>query len=159
MHLSVSEAKVRDTSLHTHLSLAHSCGQSLGLKPHATDAYVGEVLHSWGAKGVHSHFNGALPAAKSDIPPKSPMARLVGARESEVAVMNGLTVNLHVLFASFYRPTPSRHKIIIEEHAFSSDMYVVKSQLRFHGYSESSLITLKPRRVSSAHVFKQNQIQ
>ena len=123
------------------------CGQSLGLKPNSSDAYVGDFLQSWGAKGVHSHFNGALPAALSDIPPKAPMARLVGARESEVAVMNGLTVNLHILFCSFYKPTPRRHKIIIEEHAFSSDMYVVKSQINLHGYDvETSLITLKPRR-------------
>ena len=105
------------------------CGQSLGLKPKAVGRYVDEVLETWGSKGVYSHFTGSLPAAFADIPPKEPMARIVGALPSEVAVMNGLTVNLHLLLSSFYRPTQKRHKIIIEEHAFSSDMVSLSSSL------------------------------
>lgn len=108
--------------VHSNESCLYLCGQSLGLKPKSVNQNVEEVLNSWGSKGVHSHFNGFLPAALSDIPAKGPMARLVGAKESEIALMNGLTVNLHLLFATFYRPTPQRHKIIIEEHSFSSDM-------------------------------------
>lgn len=70
----------------------------------------------------------------------------MGAKPHEVTIMNALTVNLHLLLATFYRPSQLRHKIIIEEHAFPSDMYVVKSHLRLHGYSpENSLVTLKPR--------------
>lgn len=98
------------------------CGQSLGLKPKATDEYCLEVLNNWATKGVHSHFTGSLPAAVCDLPAKAPMAKLVGALPGEVAVMNGLTVNLHLLLGSFYRPTSKRYKIMIEEHAFSSDI-------------------------------------
>lgn len=97
------------------------CGQSLGLKPKNVNEYVNEVLDVWGTAGVHSHFNGRLPSAYADALPKEPMSKLVGALDSEVAIMNGLTVNLHLLIATFYRPTGERHKIIIEEHAFSSD--------------------------------------
>jgi len=98
------------------------CGQSLGLKPKSLDHYVKEVLNNWSQRGVHSHFHGYLPAALSDLPPKAPMARIVGAKQHEVTLMNALTVNLHLLLATFYRPNQRRHKIIIEEHAFSSDM-------------------------------------
>ena len=98
------------------------CGQSLGLEPKKTAQYVNEVLNNWSRRGVHSHFHGYLPAALSDLPPKGPMAQLVGAEVHEVTIMNALTVNLHLLLATFYRPSQQRHKIIIEEHAFSSDM-------------------------------------
>lgn len=98
------------------------CGQSLGLKPKAADKYCREVLDNWGRKGVHSHFDGSLPAALCDIPPKLPMSKLVGALPGEVAIMNGLTVNLHLMLSTFYRPSAQRYKIMIEEHAFSSDM-------------------------------------
>ena len=99
----------------------YMCGQSLGLKPKNVNEYVNEVLDVWGASGVHSHFHGRLPSAYADVFPKEPMAKLVGALESEVAIMNGLTVNLHLLIATFYRPTAQRHKIVMEHHAFSSD--------------------------------------
>ena len=107
---------------HNNEDCLYLCGQSLGLKPKSIRRYVDDVLDTWGSKGVHSHFNGQLPAALADMPPKQPMARMVGASPSEVALMNGLTVNLHLLLCTFYRPTARRHKIIIEEHAFSSDM-------------------------------------
>lgn len=96
----------------------------MGLKPKSLDLYVQGVLDNWANRAVHSHFHGYLPAALSDLPPKEPMARLVGARPHEIAIMNGLTVNLHVLLSSFYRPTQERHKIIIEDHAFCSDMVI-----------------------------------
>lgn len=98
------------------------CGQSLGLQPKSVPTYVADVLQTWATKGVHCHFSGNLPAAHCDLPPKGPMARLVGAKASEVVIMNGLTVNLHLMLCSFYRPTQHRYKIMIEDHAFSSDM-------------------------------------
>lgn len=99
------------------------CGHSMGLKPKAIDHYVEGVLSNWGRLAVHSHFHGYLPAALSDLAPKEPMAGMVGALPHEVALMNGLTVNLHILLATFYRPRATgRHKIIIENHAFCSDM-------------------------------------
>lgn len=97
------------------------CGQSLGLKPKSCEENVQKVLKSWSQNGVHSHFHGYMPAALSDLPPKKPMAKIVGAKEHEVAILNGLTVNLHLLLATFYRPNEERYKIIIEDHAFPSD--------------------------------------
>ena len=80
-----------------------------------------KVLDSWSQRGVHSHFHGYMPAALSDLPAKKPMAKLVGTKENNVAILNGLTVNLHLLLATFFRPTEKRFKILIEEHAFPSD--------------------------------------
>lgn len=97
------------------------CGQSLGLKPKSLDENVQKVLDSWSQRGVHSHFHGYMPAALSDLPAKKPMAKLVGTKENNVAILNGLTVNLHLLLATFFRPTEKRFKILIEEHAFPSD--------------------------------------
>lgn len=118
-----------DKLAHTNESCLYMCGQSLGLKPKSADCYAHEVLNSWGKYGVHSHFNGFLAAASADTPPKAPMARIVGARESEIAIMGSLTANLHILFSTFYRPTEKRYKIIIEQHAFSSDMVSIKKVL------------------------------
>ncbi|UXI21453.1 hypothetical protein NH340_JMT07396 [Sarcoptes scabiei] len=123
------------------------CGQSLGLKPKHLDQNVQKVLDNWAQKGVHSHFHGYLPAALSDLPGKKPMAKLVGAQEHEIAILNGLTVNLHLLLATFYRPDSQRFKLIIEDHAFPSDTYVVKSQIQSHGLRpEDALIAWKPRK-------------
>ncbi|XP_054158129.1 kynureninase-like isoform X2 [Oppia nitens] len=133
------------------------CGQSLGLEPKTCKKNVKEVLKNWGEKGVHSHFHGYMPAALSDLVPKTLMARIVGAKPNEVALMNALTVNLHLLLSTFYRPSQRRHKIIIEEHAFSSDMFVVKSQIRFHGLSpDNSLIMLKTR--PGEHLLREEDI-
>lgn len=86
------------------------------------DNYVKDVMDNWGTRGVHSHFHGYLPAALCDLPPKEPMAMIVGAKASEVSILNALSVNLHLLLATFYQPSGDRFKILIEEHAFPSDM-------------------------------------
>lgn len=98
------------------------CGQSLGLMPLEARNNVNKVLDNWAYYAVHTHTDGYLPAAFCDLPPKMAMARLVGASESEIAIMNGLSVNPHILLCTFYRPTATRNKILIEDHAFSSDM-------------------------------------
>jgi kynureninase len=122
------------------------CGHSLGLRPKSTADYVQRQLDKWAAMGVYGHRHGELPWAFCDECVDDQMAQLVGARREEVAVMNGLTVNEHLLLISFYRPTPTRHKILIEDHAFPSDHYCVESQIRLHGYDPAtSLICLKPR--------------
>lgn len=113
------------------------CGQSLGLKPKSLDANVKRVLDSWNQYGVHSHFHGYMPAALSDLPAKKPMAKMVGAKENEVALMNGLSVNLHLLLATFYRPDSNRYKLLIEDHAFPSD--TVSWKILFNGFYESQL--------------------
>ncbi|XP_067118632.1 kynureninase-like [Centruroides vittatus] len=122
------------------------CGNSLGLQPKSVQNCVGNVLDDWKNLGVESHFVGSLPAALCDLCPKEIMAKLVGAKKDEIAIMNGLTVNLHLLLISFYEPTPQRHKILMEATAFPSDMYVVCSEIALHKFEpEDSLLLLKPR--------------
>ncbi len=121
-------------------------GNSLGLQPKRTAEYVQELLTDWQQLGVKGHF-----AAKHSWMPYHEFladgsAALVGALPQEVVCMNSLTVNLHLLMVSFYRPTATRHKILIEDHAFPSDHYAAESQLRFHGLApRESLLLAKPR--------------
>ena len=122
------------------------CGNSLGLQPRAVRAYVEQELKDWAELGVEGHFHAQNPWMPYHEFLTAPTARLVGARPIEVVVMNSLTVNLHVLMCSFYRPTPQRYKILIEGGAFPSDQYAVKSQLRMHGYDPAAaLLELAPR--------------
>ncbi|NQD39071.1 kynureninase [Permianibacter sp. IMCC34836] len=122
------------------------CGNSLGLQPKRTADYVDELLKDWQQMGVKGHF-----AAKHSWLPyheflTEASAQLVGALPQEVICMNSLTVNLHLLMVSFYRPSKERYKILIEDHAFPSDHYAVESQLRFHGLDpKEALVLAKPR--------------
>ena len=122
------------------------CGNSLGLQPKATkEAIIAELDH-WSAYGVEGHFTGdnAWMYYHKLLTPAS--ARLVGAKESEVVIMNTLSTNLHLLMVSFYRPTKERFKIIMEAHAFPSDQYAVESQAKFHGFDPSeAIIEVAPR--------------
>jgi kynureninase len=123
------------------------CGNSLGLQPKAVRAYVEQELKDWELLGVEGHLHAKHPWLPYHEFLTAQTARLVGAKSIEVVVMNTLTVNLHLMLVSFYRPTPARHKIVIEANAFPSDQYALKSQIRFHGYDPaSSLIELSPRR-------------
>lgn len=122
------------------------CGNSLGLQPKTVRAYVEQELKDWEELGVEGHSHAGNPWMPYHELLTEPMARLVDGKPHEVVVMNTLTVNLHLMMVSFYRPTPERNKILIEYSAFPSDRYAVKSQVRFHGYDpESSLIELKPK--------------
>ncbi len=122
------------------------CGHSLGLQPKAAGAYVEQELRDWAELGVEAHFGGKNPWMPYHRLLTEKTAVLVGAKPIEVVVMNSLTVNLHLMMASFYRPTPGRHKIVVECGAFPSDQYAVKSQIHFHGFDPSgSLIELTPR--------------
>ncbi|GIV61642.1 MAG: kynureninase [Rhodothermaceae bacterium] len=121
-------------------------GNSLGLQPKATRDYVLEELEDWARLGVEGHFHARHPWMPYHEFLTEQTARLVGARPVEVVVMNSLTVNLHLMMVSFYRPTPARHRIVIEAHAFPSDRYAAASQIRFHGYDPSeALVELTPR--------------
>ena len=92
------------------------------------------------------HFNGRVPAALADQPAKRITARLVGAGSwDEVTIMNGLTVNLHLLMLAFYRPSGARTRILVEDHAFPSDRYAVRSLLRLKGVSEEAMVVARPR--------------
>ena len=120
------------------------CGNSLGLQPKRTRAFVEAELKDWELLGVEGHTHARHPWMPYHEFLTAQMAELVGGHPDEVVVMNSLTVNLHLLMVSFYRPTPTRYKIIIEADAFPSDKYAVASQLRFHGYDPAeALIELK----------------
>ncbi len=121
------------------------CGHSLGLQPKAAAAYVEQELKDWARLGVEGHFRAKNPWVPYHRLLAQQTAELVGAKPLEVVAMNSLTVNLHLMMVSFYRPTASRHKIVVERGAFPSDRYAVKSQLRFHGFDPAtSLIELTP---------------
>ena len=122
------------------------CGHSLGLQPKTTRGYIEQEMKDWEQLGVAGHFHARNPWMPYHEFLTASTARLVGALSDEVVVMNSLTVNLHLLMASFYRPSRERHKILIEVNAFPSDRYAVASQIRFHGYDPAdSLIELAPR--------------
>ena len=126
--------------------VVYLCGNSLGLQPASTREYVNEPLDDWAAYGVEGHFRGKHPWMPYHELLTEQTARLVGAAPQEVVVMNSLTVNLHLMLVSFYRPTRERHKIVIEANAFPSDRYAVESQIRYHGLEPSaSLVELQPR--------------
>ena len=121
-------------------------GHSLGLQPKSARAYVEQELEDWARLGVEGHLQARNPWIPYHRLLADQTATLVGAEPGEVVAMNSLTVNLHLMMVSFYRPTNARHKILVERGAFPSDRYAVESQIRFHGYApESSLIELTPR--------------
>jgi kynureninase len=125
---------------------AYFCGHSLGLQPRSARKYIEAELEDWAKLGVEGHFRARSPWMPYHRLLTDQVARLVGAKSSEVVVMNSLTVNLHLMMVSFYRPSKSRHKIVVEAGAFPSDQYAVKSQIRYHGLDPStSLIELRPR--------------
>lgn len=121
-------------------------GNSLGLQPKRTQKYIDEVMTDWKELAVEGHFHSKKPWWDYHERLAAPLAKVVGAKTKEVTVMNTLTVNLHLLMVSFYRPTSKRYKIICEEKAFPSDQYMFQSQVRFHGYNpEDAIIELKKR--------------
>ena len=121
------------------------CGNSLGLQPKRTSAYVNQELEDWKFLGVDGHFEARKPWMPYHEFLTEQMAEVVGGQSHEVVVMNSLTVNLHLLMVSFYRPKSDRYKIIIEKNAFPSDQYAVKSQLKFHGFDErKGLLEIPP---------------
>ncbi|NEA32207.1 kynureninase [Streptomyces sp. SID13031] len=126
--------------------IAHFAGNSLGLRPKATRVELLEDLDSWGEWGAEGHFDAKRPWVDYHSLLTGPAARLVGALPAETVVMNSLTVNLHLLMVSFYRPAADRFKIVIEDSAFPSDSYAVRSQAAFHGYSpDDAVVRLRPR--------------
>ncbi len=121
-------------------------GNSLGLQPKATQGYIQQELDDWANYGVEGHFEAKNPWMPYHEFLTENMANIVGAKPIEVVVMNTLTTNLHLLMVSFYQPTKTKYKIVIESDAFPSDRYAVQSQLDFHGFdSEEGLIEWKPR--------------
>ena len=121
-------------------------GNSLGLQPKITSKYIEQELDDWANFGVEGHFEAKNPWLSYHELLTDTMAKVVGAKPVEVVVMNTLTTNLHLLMVSFYQPSKTKYKIIIESDAFPSDRYAVQSQLSFHGFDpEEALIEWKPK--------------
>ncbi|WP_036156080.1 kynureninase [Maribacter forsetii] len=121
-------------------------GNSLGLQPKRTKAFVDEVMKDWAELAVEGHFYAEKPWWDYHERLAAPLAKVVGALPEEVSVMNTLTVNLHLLMVSFYNPTKKRFKILCEEKAFPSDQYMFQSQVRFHGLEpEETIVEIKKR--------------
>jgi kynureninase len=130
-------------------------GNSLGLMPKRTPRYVVEELEKWKRLAVKAHFSGENPWMPYHELLAAPMARLVGAAPTEVVTMNSLTVNLHLMMASFYRPTRERHRILLEDHAFPSDDYALESQARLHGFDPAeALVRVRPDGENVAEVLE-----
>ena len=122
-------------------------GNSLGLQPKQTQKYIQQELDDWANYGVEGHFEAKNPWMPYHEFLTENMAKIVGAKPLEVVIMNTLTTNLHLLMASFYQPTKTKYKIVIESDAFPSDRYAVQSQLKFHGFdADEGLIEWKPRK-------------
>ena len=126
--------------------VTYLCGNSLGLQPKSAARFVTEELDAWRTRAVGGHMAGARPWLAYHEYAARGAASLVGADPLEVVNMNTLTVNLHLMMVSFYRPTPERHRILVERPTFPSDRYAVTSQVEFHGYDPTtSLIDVSPR--------------
>lgn len=126
-------------------------GNSLGLQPKRTKGFVDEVMKDWAELAVEGHFYAEKPWWDYHERLAEPLAKVVGALSEEVSVMNTLTVNLHLLMVSFYRPTATRFKILCEEKAFPSDQYMFQSQVRFHGMDPDNTIVEVKKREGEHH--------
>nr|MBS0036575.1 kynureninase [Saprospiraceae bacterium] len=133
------------------------CGNSLGLQPKKAGEYVRMEMEKWAEMGVEGHVKGKYPWMPYHEFLTEKMSAIVGGEKDEVVVMNSLSVNLHLLMVSFYRPTPKKYKILIEYNPFPSDRYAVESQAKFHGIDPAdAILELKPEKgtsnVSKEHI-------
>ncbi|MFC4815835.1 kynureninase [Flavobacterium sp. GCM10023249] len=131
---------------HNGQNVIYFTGNSLGLQPKRTKQYVDEVMNDWANLAVEGHFYAEKPWWDYQERFAAPLSGIVGAKPSEITVMNTLTINLHLLMVSFYRPTATRYKIICEEKAFPSDQYMFQSQVRHHGFDPKEAIVEIKRR-------------
>jgi kynureninase len=131
---------------HNGKAVVYFTGNSLGLQPKSTQTYIQQELNDWATFGVEGHFLAKNPWMHYHEFLAEKMAKILGGKPSEVVMMNQLTVNLHLLMVSFYRPTKQRFKILCEAKAFPSDQYALQSQIKFHGYDpKEALVELAPR--------------
>ncbi|MBK7666870.1 MAG: kynureninase [Sphingobacteriaceae bacterium] len=132
---------------HEGRDIVYFTGNSLGLQPKTTKSFIEQELNDWAKYGVEGHFMAQNPWLPYHEFLTENMAKIVGALPEETVMMNQLTVNLHLLMVSFYRPTKQRYKIICEAKAFPSDQYALQSQVKFHGFKiEDALIEIEPRK-------------
>jgi kynureninase len=134
------------------------CGNSLGLQPRATRALIEQELNDWARLGVEGHFKESTPWYSYHELFHDSGARLVGALPGEVVMMNSLTVNLHLMMVTFYRPTRDRWKIVIDEPTFPSDLYAIQSQVRHHGYDPAdAVLPIGPR--GGEHTIRADEVE
>jgi len=125
---------------------AYFLGNSLGLQPKTTAGYIDKIMKDWASLGVESFFHASEPWMHYHDHLVNTLSTIVGAKKTEVVVMNQLTVNLHLMLVSFYRPAGKRYKIICEAKAFPSDQYAFETHVRHHGFEpEKAVIEVKPR--------------
>ncbi|WP_299458651.1 kynureninase [uncultured Microscilla sp.] len=130
-----------------HQDVIYFCGNSLGLQPKNLRAQVEKELQKWQDLAVEGHFLGDHPWMDYHKALKQPMTDIFGAKPNELTVMNSLTVNLHLLMATFYRPTATRYKIVMEAGAFPSDQYAMESQAKIHGFAyDDAVVEVSPRK-------------
>lgn len=141
--------KYRDSFLipqHNGKDIIYLCGNSLGLQPKSTKQYLDSKLGEWQSLAVEGWFQGDDPWLQYHKQMLPALSNILGANESEITIMNSLTINLHLLMVSFYQPKNGRYKIIMEGGAFPSDQYAVESQVRFHGFDPAdAVIEIFPR--------------
>ncbi|MBA3662951.1 MAG: kynureninase [Bacteroidetes bacterium] len=131
---------------HNGQDVVYFTGNSLGLQPKTTASYIQQELNDWARFGVEGHFLAKNPWMAYHEFLTEKMAKVVGALPKETVMMNQLTVNLHLLMVSFYRPTKQRYKILCEAKAFPSDQYALQSQIKFHGFNpDDAMIEVHPR--------------
>jgi kynureninase len=137
--------------------LVYLCGHSLGLQPRGVQQIVDKDLAAWARLGVEGHFHADTPWYSYPEQVREPGARLVGASPGEVVMMNSLTVNLHLMMATFYRPTKDRFKIMVDAPTFPSDLHAVNSQLRQHGYDPAAGLVVASSRAGE-HLLRMEDI-
>lgn len=142
---------------HNGTDAVYLTGNSLGLQPRATETYIKQELEDWARLGVEGHFDARKPWMPYHEQFAQQLAALTGSLPDEVVAMNQLTVNLHLLMVSFYRPTKERFKIICEAKAFPSDQYAIESQVKFHGLDPAAAIVEVAPRVGE-HTLRQEDI-
>ncbi len=132
---------------HNGKNVIYFTGNSLGLQSKRTKNYVDEVMNDWANLAVEGHFYAQKPWWDYHERFSNPLSKIMGCLPTEITVMNTLTVNLHLLMVSFYRPTLKRYKIICEEKAFPSDQYMFQSQVHFHGFNpDDAIVEIKRRK-------------
>jgi kynureninase len=142
---------------HKDLNTVYFCGNSLGLQSTAVKYLMDIELSDWAKYGVEGHFEAKSPWFSYHQQFSKPLSQIVGAKTEEVVAMNTLTVNLHLLLLSFYRPSNGRYKIIMEAGAFPSDQYAIETQVRMYGYDPNdAIIEITPR--AGAHIIEEEDI-
>lgn len=142
---------------HEGKDVRYFCGNSLGLQPKSVSYLMQQELEDWAKYGVEGHFDARNPWFSYHHLFTERLAKIVGALKDEVVASNTLTVNLHLLMLSFYRPEGKRYKIIMEAGAFPSDQYAVETQVRMYGYDpENAIIEITPR--EGAHIIEEEDI-